>query len=149
MQHPSRPRNNSRNYYRNLLTFNVNVRVAPASGAAAAFEEARAHGRAYVDRMVDAVSRVPGVEAVATVQEGVPLYFLVALAGVFAAMFIPGPLRKFHIAWGLALIGYFFVIMLTANVRPRFRIVFEPFWFLYIALLTDAAIQGIKRIARR
>lgn len=83
------------------------------------------------------------------VHYGVPLYFIVAVVGVFAAMLIPGPLRKFHIAWGLALIGYFFVIMLTANVRPRFRIVFEPFWFLYVTMLADAFIQGIKRIAKR
>jgi hypothetical protein len=27
--------------------------------------------------------------------------------------------------------------MLTANVRPRFRIAFEPFWFLYLALLAE------------
>lgn len=80
---------------------------------------------------------------------GVPLYFIVAVVGVLAAMLIPGPLRKFHIAWGLALIGYFFVIMLTANVRPRFRIVFEPFWFPYIAILADVLVQGIKRVVKR
>jgi hypothetical protein len=83
------------------------------------------------------------------IQYGVPLYFIAAVAGVFAAMLVPGPLRRFHIAWGLALFGYFFVIMITANVRPRFRIVFEPFWFLYIAMLLDAFLQGIRRIAKR
>jgi hypothetical protein len=80
---------------------------------------------------------------------GVPLYFIVAVAGVIVAMLLPGPLRRFHIAWGLALFGYFFVIMLTANVRPRFRFVFEPFWFLYIAMLADALVLGIKRVAKR
>jgi len=80
---------------------------------------------------------------------GVPVYFLIAVVGAIAAMLVPGPLRRFHIAWGLALIGYFFVIMLTANVRPRFRFVFEPFWFLYIALLAQALIVGIKSAARR
>jgi hypothetical protein len=83
------------------------------------------------------------------VQHGVPFYFLAGVAGAIAAMLIPGPLRKFHIAWGLTLCGYFFVIMLTANVRPRFRIVFEPFWFMYIAMLADGFIRGIKRVAQR
>jgi hypothetical protein len=39
--------------------------------------------------------------------------------------------------------------MLTANVRPRFRIVFEPFWFLYLALLADVAWHGVKTLVRR
>lgn len=83
------------------------------------------------------------------VHHGVPLYFIAAVFGAVIAMLLPGPLRKFHIAWGLTLFGYFFVIMLTANVRPRFRIVFEPFWFMYIAMLADALIRGIKRVAQR
>ena len=45
--------------------------------------------------------------------------------------------------------SFFFVIILTANVRPRFRFVFEPFWFLYLALLADSAWLGVKALVRR
>jgi hypothetical protein len=100
-------------------------------------------------RLPDEFYPVPERPGLHYTHYGVPLYFLVAVAGVIAVMFVPGPLRRFHIAWGLTLFGYFFVIMLTANVRPRFRFVFEPFWFLYIALLAEVIVRGIKRVAKR
>jgi uncharacterized membrane protein YjjP (DUF1212 family) len=69
--------------------------------------------------------------------EGLPFYFLLAAAGLVAVVLRRGTLQPFHIAWGLGLIGFFFVVVLTANVRPRFRFVFEPFWFVYLALLLE------------
>jgi hypothetical protein len=80
---------------------------------------------------------------------GVPIYFVLGAAGALAVMLRGGALRPFHVAWGLALFGFFFTIMLTANVRPRFRIVFEPFWLLYLALLADVAWSGAKTLVRR
>jgi hypothetical protein len=68
---------------------------------------------------------------------GVPWYFLLAALGLIAVALRPEKLQAFHIAWGLTLLGFFFTIMITANVRPRFRFVFEPFWFIYIALLLE------------
>jgi putative ABC transport system permease protein len=61
--------------YRNLLTLNVSVRVLPTSGAAAvsAFEEARQRGGPYVNEVIEAVARIPGIASVGAVQEGVPL----------------------------------------------------------------------------
>jgi putative ABC transport system permease protein len=60
--------------YRNLLTMNVSVRIGPGgAGATQAFDEARKRGRGYVQQTIEAVSRVPGVEMVTAVQEGVPL----------------------------------------------------------------------------
>jgi hypothetical protein len=100
-------------------------------------------------RLPDAAYPNPEHPGLQIILYGVPLYFIVAAVGMFVAMFLPGQLRAFHIAWGLALFGYFFVIMLTANVRPRFRFVFEPFWFLYIGLVLQAVILGVKRIANR
>ena len=85
----------------------------------------------------------------AFVYYGVPLYFAVAGLGLLVAPLRPGPLRPFHFAWGLALVAFFFVIILTANVRPRFRFVFEPFWFLYLALLADSIFLGLKALVRR
>lgn len=80
------------------------------------------------------------------IYRGLPIPFLLAAAGLIAIALRPGPLRGFHLAWGLALAGFFFTIILTANVKPRFRFVFEPFWFLYVALLADSIWCGLKRI---
>lgn len=75
------------------------------------------------------------------IYRGVPLYFLLGLAGLLLVMTRGGALQPLHIAWGLTLLGLFFVIMVTGNVRPRFRIVFEPFWFIYIGLLIDVIVS--------
>ncbi len=80
---------------------------------------------------------------------GVPLYFAAGALGLVAVMLRRGKLRVFHLSWGLALLGFFFVIMLTANVKPRFRFVFEPFWFIYSALLAETVWIGIKAAIRR
>jgi hypothetical protein len=80
---------------------------------------------------------------------GVPWYFLAAGAGLVVVVLRRQPLQRLHIIWGLTLLGFFFTIMLTANVRPRFRFVFEPFWFLYIVLLVETCLLGVARIIRR
>jgi putative ABC transport system permease protein len=54
--------------YRNVLALSVGLRVPPGQ-----FAEVVKRGNAYVQQMVDAVSSVPGVEAVATVNGGLPL----------------------------------------------------------------------------
>jgi predicted permease len=58
--------------YRNLLTFNVSLRFTPGMTPEQRTEFGK-RGRAYVDQMIEAVSRVPGVQAVTGVQEGLPL----------------------------------------------------------------------------
>lgn len=68
---------------------------------------------------------------------GIPYYFLAAAIGLIVVALRRNPIQVFHIAWGLTLLAFFYTIMLTANVRPRFRIVFEPFWFIYIGLLAE------------
>ncbi|RYD61189.1 MAG: hypothetical protein EOP84_36050 [Verrucomicrobiaceae bacterium] len=80
---------------------------------------------------------------------GIPYYFLLGGLGLLVVMFRPGKLQPLHIAWSLALLGFFFVIILTANVRPRFRFVFEPFWFVYAGILLDTAWTGLARIFSR
>ena len=54
--------------YRNVLVQNVGLRVLPGQ-----FAEALKRGNAYVDQMLDAVRRVPGVDGVAAVSGGLPL----------------------------------------------------------------------------
>jgi hypothetical protein len=82
---------------------------------------------------------------VPTYYHGVPFYFVIAALGLLVVMFRRGTLQPFHIAWGLTLLAFFYTLMLTANVRPRFRFVFEPFWFLYVALLLDCAASPFRR----
>jgi putative ABC transport system permease protein len=54
--------------YRRVLVLNVGVRVAPGQ-----FEEAMKRGNVYVEQMLEAVSRVPGVAGAAVVSGGLPL----------------------------------------------------------------------------
>lgn len=76
---------------------------------------------------------------------GVPIYFCLAMFGVIAAAFRRRALQPFHLAWSVWLLCYFVLIILTANVRPRFRFVFEPFWFIYIGLLCDCIWRVLAR----
>jgi len=91
----------------------------------------------------------PHFPTVPIIYYGVPLYFLLAGLGLVVLMFRRGTLQRFHVAWGLTLLAFFFTIMLTANVRPRFRFVFEPFWFLYIAALAETLWIAAKSLLVR
>lgn len=83
------------------------------------------------------------------VYQGIPVYFVLAALGLLAAVLRRGPLQPFHLTWGLTLLGLWYVIMLTGNVRSRFRLVFEPFWFVYIALLAESLWLGAAALVRR
>lgn len=76
-------------------------------------------------------------------EPGIPLYMLAALAGflVLGAR----PPRAFHGSWWLALGGMFLVVLLTANVRPRFRLFLEPYWAVGCAALVEAAFLAARR----
>lgn len=79
---------------------------------------------------------------------GTPVYFVAAAAGLVLVALRRGVLQPFHIAWGLALLAFFYTIILTANVRPRFRYVLEPFWFLYIAIIADVLWSWAKPLRK-
>ncbi len=100
-------------------------------------------------RLPDARYRNPENPKQPFLHPGVPLYFHLGGVGLIAVAFRRGRLQPLHIVWGLTLLGFFFTIMLTANVRPRFRFVFEPFWFVYIALLIETCLLGIGKVFRR
>ncbi len=100
----------------------------------------------WMDRWLAAVNhfrfpdlRVPNPDypMVAVYHYGIPYYFLAAALGLIAVALRRDRLQVFHLAWGLTLLAFFYTVMLTANVRPRFRVVFEPFWFIYIGLLAE------------
>lgn len=77
---------------------------------------------------------------------GLPYFFLLALAGMIAAMLRGGPLRVFHISWVIAFVGVWFVVMLTGVVNSRYRFVFEPICAIYALLLIDIVWDALSRL---
>jgi hypothetical protein len=80
---------------------------------------------------------LPGADARGVELTGPPWLYALALLGMIALAARPPHPVNFHLLFGLFLVGFFTVILLTANVRARFRLVFEPFWFLYAAAWLD------------
>ena len=84
---------------------------------------------------------------------GWPALWLVAAAGMLAAMASRDGLWRFHLPWIGALCGVWFAVMLTGVVNPRYRFVFEPFAIIYAFLLMDflssaaAAVFNLRRPA--
>ncbi len=93
--------------------------------------------------------RLPDTKYPAREVHGLPLFYLLPLAGMIAAIAWPMPARRFHVCWVLMLVGLWFIVMLTANERARFRMGFEPFIFLYPFVAFDAAIALVQRVQRR
>jgi hypothetical protein len=91
----------------------------------------------------------PDYPTVPLYHPGVPYYFVAAALGLVVVALRRDRLQAFHFVWAITLLGFFYTIMLTANVRPRFRIVFEPFWFIYIALLVECAVLAATAPFRR
>lgn len=80
---------------------------------------------------------------------GLPLFYFLPLSGALAAVFCANPARRFHVCWVTMLAGLWFIIMLTANERARFRMGFEPFIFLYPFITFDHAVALAQRMWRQ
>lgn len=81
---------------------------------------------------------LPGSDVAGVPVSGIPWLYACAFMGLITlGLRNPSPLN-FHQLFGLFLIGFFIIIMVTANVRARFRFLFEPFWILYAAALIDS-----------
>jgi hypothetical protein len=80
---------------------------------------------------------------------GLPWLYTAALLGLLTLAARERPLG-FHQLWGAFLVGLWLLIMVTANIRARFRVPFEPLWTLYaLALLDSALILGGRWLPRR
>ena len=85
---------------------------------------------------------------------GWPAFFFVAAAGMVVSLIPRGRLWRFHLPWLAALLGVWFVVMLTGIVLPRYRFLFEPFCFFYAFLLCDflwsaiAVLGNLRRASR-
>ncbi len=91
---------------------------------------------------------LPGSTVAGVPLPGLPWLYAAALAGLVALALRERPLG-FHQLWGAFLLGFFVLILVTANVRARFRILFEPFWILYALALLDSLWLLVARLRAR
>lgn len=92
---------------------------------------------------------LPGSDATGVPIRGIPWLYACALAGLITLAFRDSTPLNFHQLFGLFLIGLFVIIMVTANVRARFRFLFEPFWILYAAAMLDSLLCLFARLRGR
>ena len=92
----------------------------------------------------DFVSRIPD-----TVMPGVPAYFLLAWAGMLAAMLIPTPLRLVQTAWILAVLFTWYTATMVGVTNARFRFAYDPVCYIYAVAAVVWAGWGICRLAGR
>jgi hypothetical protein len=94
----------------------------------------------------DFISMIPEPEQVVP---GIPLYFLLAFAGILAAMFIPGPLRWVQTAWLLAMLCTWYAATMVGVTNPRFRFAYEAAFYIYAVAALVWAIGGVVCLVRR
>jgi hypothetical protein len=94
----------------------------------------------------DFISMIPEPEKVIP---GIPAYFLVAWAGMLAAMLIPGPLRLVQTAWILAMLFTWYTATMVGVTNARFRFAYDPVCYACAVAAIVWAIGGICRLAGR
>jgi hypothetical protein len=88
---------------------------------------------------------LPGSRAAGVAIHGLPWLYTAALLGLLCLAFRDRTPLNFHQLWGAFLLGLFLVIMVTANIRARFRVLFEPFWILYALAVLDTVLILLAR----
>ncbi|MDD5199013.1 MAG: hypothetical protein PHC88_04360 [Terrimicrobiaceae bacterium] len=89
---------------------------------------------------------LPGSNAGGVPIRGLPWLYTTALCGMLCLALRDRTPLNFHQLWGAFLIGLFVLIMVTANIRARFRVLFEPFWILYAFALLDTLLIFAARL---
>ncbi len=87
---------------------------------------------------------LPGADTEGVDFKGLPWLYSLAVLGLIALAARPPRPVNFHVLFGLFLVGFFIVVILTANVRARFRLGFEPFWFIYAAAFLDSIWSTLR-----
>jgi hypothetical protein len=67
----------------------------------------------------------------------IPVFYMLAIAGLITAISQKSALRSWHISLAICFGFVLSVVMLTANVRGRFRFFLESFWLLYFLVFAD------------
>jgi len=91
----------------------------------------------------DFISTIPNAYFV---EPGVPLYFLLAFAGMAAALFIPGPLRWAQAAWIAGMLLTWAAATTVGVTNARFRFAYEPFCYIYAVAAVVWAVAGVHRL---
>lgn len=106
----------------------------------------------YSDRFQEALlvwrlpdTLIPGAEEI----PGMPILFLLAVLGLLAQGIREGRGLNYFLLWLGAVLFMAFVLSLTGSNKGRFRIVFEPFLFLYALALVDVLIAWGATGARK
>jgi hypothetical protein len=76
---------------------------------------------------------------------GLPWIYVFALIGAVCLILRDRPITGPQLIWFLFLCSLFVVLMVTGNVRARYRIIFEPFWFIYLFGLLDSLVAFAQR----
>jgi hypothetical protein len=92
----------------------------------------------------DFISMIPDPDKVIP---GIPAYFLLAWAGMLAAMLMPGPLRMVRVAWIAAMLFTWYAATMVGVTNARFRFAYDPFCYMYAVAAVVWVIGGIARIA--
>lgn len=80
---------------------------------------------------------------------GVPLFKVIAAVGLLARLIGTGVHSRIQWTFAPVLAGVLIVILLTANIKPRFLFLFEPFWVLYLALLVDSTLRFFSFLSHK
>ena len=80
---------------------------------------------------------------------GLPWLYVCGLIGGICLIVRDRPIIGLHLIWFLFLCTLFVIVMVTGNFRARYRIVFEPFWFIYLFGLLDSGMALVHSASRR
>jgi hypothetical protein len=89
---------------------------------------------------------LPGSNITKVPIRGLPWLYACAVIGAICLILRERPILGFHLIWFLFLCLLFIVLMVTANIRARFRVTFEPFWYIYFFALLDSGIAFLERV---
>jgi hypothetical protein len=91
----------------------------------------------------DFISMIPNPEKVIP---GVPIYFLLAWAGMLAAMLIPSPFRMVQTAWIAAMLFTWYTATMVGVTNARFRFAYDPVCYIYAVAVLVWMVGGILRL---
>jgi|SoiMethySBSTD1v2_1073268.scaffolds.fasta_scaffold29467_1 hypothetical protein len=78
--------------------------------------------------------------------QGLPWLYVCALIGAVCLIVRDRPAIGVQLIWFSFLCALFVVLMVTANDRARYRIIFEPFWFIYLFGLLDSLVAFASKV---
>ena len=92
---------------------------------------------------------LPGSDVLGVQLKGLPWLYTCAVLGALCLVLRERPAFGFQFLLILFLVALFIVLMVTANIRARFRMPFEAFWYLYAFALLDSALALMQKVRGR